>query len=126
MIDTKHTPGPWILDLEPDDLEPEHAMICMATSIEDRASFLLQHRLDVDDYVDILDGEQLEEAVANLRLMAAAPTILDAAEEAMHALLEADSHVNDRIAAAKKIAEVIGHPWPPYPDATDPEGDDDA
>lgn len=45
--------------------------------------------------------------------------IVQAAENAMHVLLCVDSHIDDRIAAAKQIAEAIDHPWPPYPEDDD-------
>ena len=48
-----------------------------------------------------------------------------ASKTAMHALLHIDAHMNERVDAAKKIAEAIGHPWPPYPDAKDEEDEGD-
>lgn len=47
-------------------------------------------------------------------------------EEAMHALLYIDAHMEtERVPVAKKIAEHIGHPWPPYPDAKDEDDEED-
>lgn len=48
--------------------------------------------------------------------------------EAMHMLLYVDAHMaSERMPLAGQIAKVIGHPWPPYPDAKDEddESDDD-
>lgn len=38
-----------------------------------------------------------------------------AAEEAMHALLHVDAHMNERLEVAKAVAEALALPWPPYP-----------
>lgn len=41
------------------------------------------------------------------------PDLLDA----MHELLCVDSCMEERVEAAEKLAKVIGHEWPPYPNA---------
>ena len=43
----------------------------------------------------------------------------DLMEEAMHALLYVDAHMNERVEVAKKLATAIGHRWPPYDDDTE-------
>lgn len=45
--------------------------------------------------------------------------------EAMHMLLYVDAHMaSERMPLAKRIADFIKHPWPPYPDARDEDDDD--
>lgn len=44
-------------------------------------------------------------------------------EEAMHCLLHVDAHINERISVAKKLAEAIGHDWPPYEEKCEGCGD---
>lgn len=87
----------------------------------------------VVDAVD--DGEVPPSFVARLRehlaamdaLRAAvsgkAPDVGRIAEEAMHELLNIDASMEDRVEVARKVAQAIGHRWPPY--VVESEGEED-
>lgn len=45
-------------------------------------------------------------------------------EAAMHELLNVDAHMTERVEAAKGLAKVLGHKWPPYDGENEDEEDD--
>ena len=65
-----------------------------------------------DDYLALLDdADECAELAA-------------VAEAAMHVLLHVDADMEERIEAAKAVAEATGHAWPPYDFSEGEEGDE--
>lgn len=69
----KHTPAPWELEATEDGFE-----VRMATAIENPGFHDTNHLIEWDLCMSPEDGEQYEEAHATARLIAAAPTMLEA------------------------------------------------
>ena len=80
-----HTPGPWYPVMRMVEVEGNAPDIC-TTNIELFGQSHL-HR-------------SMQEQIANARLIAAAPNLLDALREMYHAFLDADNTHNDRQEAA--------------------------
>jgi len=70
---SKHTPGPWKWNSDP-DMGGFH--VYMGAAISKRSGYESHHHLEMDFSIYPEDGEQWEEAKANTRLIAAAPDLL--------------------------------------------------
>lgn len=68
---SKHTPGPWKV-VQPDAINPSRAMVC------------------ADKGVDIYCAPLTNETLANARLIASAPDLLDLLKQAVHACEDND------------------------------------
>lgn len=82
----KHTPGPWVF--EADEGEGVIRLKMGIAFDENACSWKAQHLIELEFDPDA--RESWEEAVANMRLMSAAPDLLAAAEAALWALEKAD------------------------------------
>lgn len=71
----KHTPGPWKLEIDEDE---GIIRLKMGTALEDAPSFETQHLIELR--IDPHARKSWNEAVANMRLMRAAPDLLWAAK----------------------------------------------
>jgi hypothetical protein len=75
----KHTPGPWVFEADEDK---GVIRLKMGTALDENAcSWKAQHLIELEFDPDA--RESWEEAVANMRLMSAAPDLLAAAEAAL-------------------------------------------
>lgn len=72
---SKHTPGPWKWNSDP-DMGGFH--VYMGAAISKRSGYESHQHLEMDFSIYPEDGEQWEEAKANTRLIAAAPELLEA------------------------------------------------
>ena len=64
----------------------------------------------------VLASKAVPQLVARIRELETKlhhPDLLDA----MHELLNVDACMEERVEAAEKLAAVIGHQWPPYPNS---------
>jgi len=83
---SKHTPGPWVLEVDEDE---GVIRLRMGTALdEDAFAWDAPHLIELE--FDPTARKTWEEAIANMRLMSAAPDLLAAAEAALWALEKAD------------------------------------
>lgn len=99
---SKHTPGPWKLEINP---KIGYIYVLMGTYLDDESLKRKDQHL-VELPIDPNDKEAWEEAIANMRLMSAAPDLLVAAEEAL-ALLQADIPDNWRDRVCRQLQTAI-------------------
>ncbi|WP_401733519.1 hypothetical protein [Stenotrophomonas muris] len=85
---SKHTKGPWKWESDP-DMGVFH--VYMDTAIRKRSGYESHHRLEMDFSIYPEDGEQWEEAKANVRLIAAAPSMLHMLVECERVLARLDT-----------------------------------
>ena len=79
-MSSKHTPGPWDLHVDEDSGEFQ---INMGDARTRNSGYQVQQRIEVDFSLYPEDGEQWDEAYANMRLIATAPELLEALIEAV-------------------------------------------
>lgn len=78
----KHTPGPWVLEVDEDE---GVIRLRMGTALdEDAFAWDAPHLIELE--FDPTARKTWEEAIANMRLMSAAPDLLAAAEAALNHL----------------------------------------
>lgn len=110
---TAHTPGPWHADVD-----------CFETAVAIRTAnggYIAETWPQVDDFPPGKGIEYDAEGVANARLIAAAPQLLDALRDVMASLIdggadrdpETGEQFDDCRAACEAITAATGQPWPP-------------
>lgn len=98
MTDSKHTPGPWIIDPKYLSEVQTSSMLTVATCWHEHAA---GQTIDVVGVVEC----SLEESAANARIIAAAPELLECLKDARRLLTDQDAidlaHIDEVIAKAE-------------------------
>ncbi len=110
-----HTKLPWELHVETDVFEgdefPIVATLYMAEATESHGHHLAVQSIRFDSYIDCMEGAELVEAMANLRLITAAPHLKAALEKLRDAVPQgpdAPQVVKDALAEATLALERVG------------------